>query len=538
MDYLQYSNDGKKIIGVSSRFITYVEIPYGVTEIGSFAFHACTTLKTVIIPNSVIRIGSYSFEGCESLKSVEIPDSVTTIGDEAFNGCKNLESVVIPNSVTAIGFGAFGYCRSLYNIEIPESVHEVGEYALGEYTGWYNKQNNGPVYINDIIFKIKGICPETIIIREGTKTISDGAFAYCSTLQNLVMPNSLEKIGSGAFRGCKSLKSIILPDNIKEIGYCAFSGCTSLEEIVFPKDVTMEIGGKSFNNTKWLNDQEDGEVYINDVLYKFKGSAKKSTCVVKEGTKSIAPFAFDGCKDIQEIVIPECVAEIGDWAFCCCSNLKHISIPNSVKKINCGTFQKCTSLEAVDIPYSVKLIEKDAFEGCTSLAIIDIPSSVQEIGSKAFANCTSLFSIDLPNSIKIVGQEAFDNTKWYNDLSDGVVYLNKVLYKSKGDFKDIQLSIKDGTICIADCALESKNSINEIFLPNSLMYFGKFCLIGCKLLNTIHSHILKPEDIYFEEAFDFSFLYRYTLLVPEGTRWSYRHHPVFGQFSTIETEGM
>lgn len=530
MDYLKYSNDGKRVIGVSSRFLTYVEIPNGVTEIGSFAFSGCKSLKEVIIPNSVTKIGSYSFDGCESLKSIKLPDSVTTIEDSAFSGCNNIESVVIPNSVTKIGYGAFGYCHRLYNIEIPNSVREIGEYAFD------NCQKNGAIYINDILFKIKGCCPETVIIQEGTRIISDGAFANCTTLQNVVIPNSVEKIGNEAFKGCKSLKSIILPDNIKKIGTYAFNDCTSLKEIVFPESVCMEIGGNAFKNTEWLNNQEDGALYINDVLYRFKESAKESICVVKDGTKKILPFAFDGCKDIQEIVIPDCVTDIGGYAFYNCSSLKKIFISNNIKRIDDYSFYNCTSLESVDIPNSVKSIGESAFSGCSSLKIIDIPNSIEEIGSKAFFNCTSLTSIDIPNSIKKVGQEAFDNTKWFNDYSDGVVYLNKVLYTIKGGFEATQLTIKEGTTCIAERALANKNSINEIFLPNSLKCLGKFCLIGCKSLDTIHSHILKPEEVIIEDSFDFSFLNRLSLFVPSGTRWSYRHHPVFGRLSKIEIE--
>lgn len=119
-----------------------------------------------------------------------------------------------------------------------------------------------------------------------------------------------------------------------------------------------------------------------------------------------------------------------------------------------------------------------------------------------------------------------------------MVYLNKVLYTIKGGFEATQLTIKEGTTCIAERALANKNSINEIFLPNSLKCLGKFCLIGCKSLDTIHSHILKPEEVIIEDSFDFSFLNRLSLFVPSGTRWSYRHHPVFGRLPKIEIEKM
>ena len=105
-------------------------IPCGVTSIGSEAFAACTSLKSVTIPNSVTSIGVSAFFGCKSLTSVTIPDSVTSIGEGAFYGCKSLTSVTIPNSVTSIGGVAFWGCESLTSVTIPDSVISIGVSAF------------------------------------------------------------------------------------------------------------------------------------------------------------------------------------------------------------------------------------------------------------------------------------------------------------------------------------------------------------------------------------------------------------------------
>ena len=62
--------------------------------------------------------------------SVEIPDGITEIGTNAFYNCENLTRVnsdnvgecVIPDGVTVIGDISFTYCTGLTSIKIPSSV--------------------------------------------------------------------------------------------------------------------------------------------------------------------------------------------------------------------------------------------------------------------------------------------------------------------------------------------------------------------------------------------------------------------------------
>ena len=83
--------------------VTFENVEYFVTSIGSYAFSSCYGLTSVTIPNSVTSIGNYAFQYCSGLTSVTIPNSVTSIGYSAFYNCSGLTSVTIPNSVTSIG---------------------------------------------------------------------------------------------------------------------------------------------------------------------------------------------------------------------------------------------------------------------------------------------------------------------------------------------------------------------------------------------------------------------------------------------------
>ena len=114
--------------------ITSVEIEYGVTSIGDFAFEDCTDLNSVTIPNSVTGIGEWAFYVCTRLESITIPEKVTSIGKWAFVGCTGLTSITIPASVTSIGGWAFAGCTSLTSVTIPDSVTSIGTDAFYDCT--------------------------------------------------------------------------------------------------------------------------------------------------------------------------------------------------------------------------------------------------------------------------------------------------------------------------------------------------------------------------------------------------------------------
>lgn len=56
---------------------------------------------------------------------------------------------------------------------------------------------------------------ETLIVSEGTKSISPNAFGQAENLTSLTLPEGLETIGNNAFINAKSLKTIKLPSTIK-----------------------------------------------------------------------------------------------------------------------------------------------------------------------------------------------------------------------------------------------------------------------------------------------------------------------------------
>ena len=352
----------------SSTALTSIDIPHGITTIGSYAFSGCSALESVTIPNTVKTVGQYAFSTCSALTSIEIPNSVTSIGSNAFQSCKALTNIEIPNSVTSIGNYAFSGCSALENIIISENITSLNHGVFSK----CSKLNTVTIpknveWMGSVFTGCTGIT--TVIFESNSKlqTLSEdnnynGTFDGCSSLKNIILPNSLTHIGGEAFRDCSSLSYINIPDNVTHIDRFAIAG-TALVDIEIPSGV-ISLGN-----------------------YVFSYNSKLENVVIPNTVTSIPSFAFQSCTSLTNIDIPNSVTSIGESAFQYCSSLASINIPNSVTSIGYNAFQSCSKLESVYIANGVKTIGSYAFANCIALKDVTLPSSLTSLGSNAFNGC-------------------------------------------------------------------------------------------------------------------------------------------------------
>ena len=110
--------------------------------------------------------------------------------------------------------------------------------------------------------------------------------------------------------------------------------------------------------------------------------------------------------------------------------------------------------------------------------------SVTSIGGQAFYDCSSLTSVSIPESITAVGKDAFDNTGWYTNQPDGVLYIDDWLYGYKGEMpEDFELVVKDDTRGIVDYAFEDCVNLIRVTITESTQSIGDaaFMCSGLKL---------------------------------------------------------
>ena len=257
----------------------------------------------------------------------------------------------------------------------------------------------------------------------------------------LKFQNCITNIRGSAFAGCSSLKSITIPNSETHIGYCAFEGCTSLNSVKVSNknwydyfknfgvsDITFIVSTPQ----KYEEAQKLGATKL-AIDSNSKYASNDGLCLIDNGKLIL----FIG-KDLTECTIPESVTSIGERAFKGCSSLKSFkgkfasedgrclikdgeliafapagltsyTIPNSVTSIGRYTFSDCSSITSITIPNSVTSIGEWAFKYCRSLTSITIPNSVTKIGGWAFYGCSSLTSITIPESVTSIGESAFSS---------------------------------------------------------------------------------------------------------------------------------
>ena len=65
-------------------------------------------------------------------------------------------------------------------------------------------------------------------------SIGEMAFARCTRLTSVIIPNSVTSIGEGAFGGCTLLTSVTIPNSVTSIGEGAFALCLFLTSVTIP----------------------------------------------------------------------------------------------------------------------------------------------------------------------------------------------------------------------------------------------------------------------------------------------------------------
>lgn len=86
----------------------------------------------------------------------------------------------------------------------------------------------------------------TVLNGEATITDVDDSISGDITIPSSLGNGIVTSIGNRAFAGCTGLTNVTIPDSVKSIDKFAFSGCTNLTGIAIP-DSIISIGSYAFS---------------------------------------------------------------------------------------------------------------------------------------------------------------------------------------------------------------------------------------------------------------------------------------------------
>lgn len=446
-----------------------VEVTYGNEATNSY------TMEKVVIPEKV-EYGGTEF-------------SVTTIGNQAFYFCDKIISVELPNTITTISAGSFACCSNLTTINIPSSVQSVGNLV---FTGCPNLKE---VHITDlsawcrIKFTVGYFNINEGLLGNGSNLILNGEM-----VTDLIIPDDITEINDLAFAYCPGITSVTVGDNVRLIDSYAFANCSNLKEVTVSDNLEL-IGTDAFQGTAWLEVQDDGPIYLGNILCDYKGEMPENYDLqIENGTKAVTASlfiygyngnlrsvsipasmkligtqAFSGGNNLEEINvnpdnerycsidgvlfdntlkqlivypakksdivyrIPEWVTDIYHWAFVYANNLLSVSMGDNVTSMGISAFAGCSNLSSIRLSENLKTIGDGAFMPCGRLKSISLPKSVTSVGVSAFGGCTSLEAIYSYNPVPPKLELGLDyNGNWESYAFDDDTYNNAFLIVPTG----------------------------------------------------------------------------------------------------------
>ena len=245
-----------------------------------------------------------------SAANVTIPSTiygnkVCKIGKEAFKNNKNVQYIKVPQTVKVIQTDAFSYCKKLKKIDLPEYANEIQNYAFAQSAIENIVLPNGITYLGELLFyRCENL--KTVKIPNTVTCVRSYAFAYCTSLQSIIIPDSVDHFDEWlTFKDCMNLRSITIGSGLENnVHMCDgtdtsyFYGCSSIESI------TVTNKNKNYCSI-------DGVLYSKDKkkLLLYPPAKKDKEYVITNGVETIG-YTFSDCKYLKTITIPSSVDDI------------------------------------------------------------------------------------------------------------------------------------------------------------------------------------------------------------------------------------
>ena len=372
------------------------------------------------------------------------------------------------------GYGIYGYTGLATVLSIPQSHNGLPVLSIG-YKGFMNNTSI-----------------EVVIIPNSVNSIGVYAFSGCTSLKSISLSNQITEIRDNTFQNCSSLTELVIPNSVAAISSGALSGCSSLESLTLPfvggsisasTPSESTLFGYVFGTASYDGAVPTKQYYsTSNYVYYYIPASLKSVSI------NGGDILFGGLSylDIQSLNLGFGVTHIGQRGIYYCGSLKSVDMSQSnIVDFGSSAFAECSLLSNVVLPSTLTSIVQYCFRGCSSLASITIPDTVDVIGNYAFQECSSLASIVLPNAVSSIGNYSFSECSLLQTVTAGSSLVSIGNYAFNQCALLSSISINSNLESIGSYAFCGCLSLASLTIPASVNSIGTEAFSNCPVLQTI-----------------------------------------------------
>lgn len=384
----------------------------------------------------------------EQIRHAVVEEGITRLG--ALSCMPNLESISLPDSLQSLGGSCFDFNPLLTEINIPGALsfgNDPQRYIFSQTPLVFSEIPDYSVLADTYLFNYTGSGQTSVTVPEGIVTVGYECFAGHSEIEEIILPESVQRIDSYAFSRCENLHQITFSTGLKAIGLAAFESCTGLQTLTLP-----------------------------------------------EGLEQIEVDSFSMCENLRQVSFPSSLKTLGMGAFNRCTGLRQAALPEGLETIGRGAFNRCTGLQEITLPNSLTAIEANAFSGCTALERISLSDGAQE--TAALRMPARPVAADAAESSGAVGEAVFwqfaDDTLTLSGTGETVAYFfrgNDEIFDCPWESyrtKIRHVVVEEGITALGSNLFSLLPKLETVSLPESLETVSSNCFSDNPLLRQIN----------------------------------------------------
>lgn len=250
------------------------------------------------------------------------------------------------------------------------------------------------------------------IIKFSGKVQTIKSFAFLNTLyiKYLVLPEGIETLEDQAFFGM-DLDSLYVPSNLKNFTGYAFSSCKVgrfVGSSIVQGNGRFIIIGDTLKAVATLQEEEltvPGAIRVIGSHAIWSVNPNVTKVVIEEGVEVIEPYAFSGCKSLEEVYLPNSLVDLQNSVFDYCDNIRQFHGPTKYVSNDGRTTYRYVPFDNGIAITDLKFISNIAKAGLTDYVVED---DIAGIDPESFCRAYDLKTLTINSQTVYITGDTFD----------------------------------------------------------------------------------------------------------------------------------